>query len=205
LISLVLAPMLPTQPGAAVVDVSDAKKAAATLVISRLDEMLLDIMKRADELGYGGRYEIVSPVVRDVFDISFMARKTVGRHWAKFSEDDRKRWVETFAAFTISNFAERFDGFSGESFAIVGYKPASAETLMVLTRLNRPGEDHVSLNYRMREAASGWRVVDIYSGGRVSEIALRRSEYAKVLKDGGVEKLIASVSKMTAKRASSAQ
>jgi phospholipid transport system substrate-binding protein len=129
----------------------------------------------------------------------------VGRHWAKFSEDDRKRWVETFAAFTISNFAERFDGFSGESFTIVGYKPASAETLMVLTRLNRPGEDHVSLNYRMREAASGWRVVDIYSGGRVSEIALRRSEYAKVLKDGGVEKLIASVSKMTAKRASSAE
>jgi phospholipid transport system substrate-binding protein len=204
-LALALAPILPTQPGAAVADVPDAKKAAASQVISRLDEMLLDIMKRADELGYGGRYEIVAPVVRDVFDISFMARKTVGRHWTKFSDDDRRRWVETFEAFTISNFAERFDGFSGESFTIVGHKPASGETLIVLTRLNRPGTDDVSLNYRMREASAGWRVVDIYSGGRVSEIALRRSEYAKVLKDGGVNKLIASVSKMTAKRAGSVE
>lgn len=188
-------------PRPAAADFPEEKKAAATLAIVRLDDVLLDIMMRADELGYGGRYERVAPVVREVFDIVFMAKKTVGRHWADFSAEDRRRWVETFEAFTISNFAERFDGFSGESFTILGHQPASSQTLMVLTRLNRPGSDDVSLNYRMREASEGWRVVDVYSGGRVSEIALRRSEYARVLKDGGVGQLIDSVAEMTSRRA----
>jgi hypothetical protein len=44
-------------------------------------------------------------------------------------------------------------------------------------------------------------VVDIYSDGSVSEVALRRSEYSAVLKGGSIDELIAAVSAKTAKRA----
>jgi len=169
--------------------------------IERLNDTLIDIMKRSDDLGYQGRYDVMAPVVRETFDVPFMAAKSIGRTWRKLGAEDRERWVAAFEGYTVSNLADRFDGFSGESLEIVGEKPASHETRVVLTLLTRPGDDDVELNYRMREGDGGWRVVDIYSDGKVSEIALRRSEYASVLKQGGIEKLIASVNAKTAERA----
>jgi len=174
---------------------------AAPEAIGRLNAALIDIMQRADGLGYGGRFEVVAPVVSDLFDIPFMAAKSIGGYWRKLNGEERRRWVKTFEVYMVSNFADRFDGFSGESFEIVGEKPASRETLMVQTRLNRPGEDAVDLDYRMREEERGWKVVDIYSDGKISEVALRRSEYSAVLKRGGIEQLIAAVDAKTKKRA----
>lgn len=179
-----------------------AVAAGPPVPIARFNEALLEIMRRADELGYQGRYDTVASVVRDTFDVKFMAAKSIGRTWRKLGADDRQRWVAAFEGYTVSNFADRFDGFSGETLEIVGEKPASHETRVVLTLLTRPGDDDVELNYRMREGDSGWKVVDIYSDGKVSEIALRRSEYASVLKQGGIEKLITSVNAKTAERAS---
>jgi phospholipid transport system substrate-binding protein len=193
--------LLLTYPLTAQAEEPALEENGAEQVIQHLNESLLTIMKRADELGYQGRYELVAPMVEDSFDLIFMAKKTVGRYWAKLSDDEKRRWVDTFSGFTISNFADRFDGYSGQTFAIVGKKPASHETVMVLTQLVRPEADDVELNYRMREQAGEWKVVDIYSGGKVSEVALRRSEYASVLKSGGIEKLIVVVGEKAENRA----
>ncbi len=170
--------------------------------IRRLNEALIEIMKQAEGGdSYAGRFERVAPVVRAVFDMPFMAAKAIGRYWRKLDSDQRIRWVKTFENFTISNFADRFDGYSGQSFEIRGERPASRQTRVVETLLNRPGEDAVELDYRMSERAGNWRVVDIYSDGSVSEVALRRSEYSAVLKGGSIDELIAAVSAKTAKRA----
>jgi phospholipid transport system substrate-binding protein len=181
--------------------VDPATKAGAPAVIGRFNEMLLDLMQRADELGYRGRFELVDRSVAETFDISFMAAKSIGSYWRKLDDEKKAHWVRTFSDFTVSTYADRFDGYSGQSFAIVGEKPASHDTLVILTRLVRPDKDDVDLDYRMREGDEGWRVVDVYSDGKVSEVALRRSEYAAVLKQGGIDKLIDAVSKKTAKRA----
>lgn len=170
--------------------------------IRRLNTTLIDIMKSAEEgLSYQGRFERVAPVVQETFDMPFMAAKTIGSYWRKLDPEERRRWVKAFGDFTISNFADRFDGFSGQTLEIRGERPASRDTLIVETRLNRPGDDAVDLDYRMRARAGDWRVVDIYSDGSVSEVALRRSEYASFLKGGGIDDLIAAVSAKTAKRA----
>jgi phospholipid transport system substrate-binding protein len=171
------------------------------VAIDRLNKALLEIMMRADELGYSGRYALVAPVVLQTFDMNFMASKSIGSTWRKLQPDERARWVETFGAYTISSMADRFDGFSGETLKIVGDRPASHETLVIQTSLDRPGEDSVGLDYRMRAAGPTWKIIDVYSDGKVSEIALRRSEYASVLRSGGIEGLITAVSEKTQARA----
>lgn len=175
---------------------SSTKSVAAESTIERLDDALLDIMKRADQLGLMGRLETIEPVIRRSFDLSFMARATVGPAWKEFSDEARDLWVETFSSYTIYKLADRFDGFSGQSFEIVGQKPASLGTLIIQTLLKRPSDNDVRLDYRMREKESSWKVIDIYAKGRVSEIALRRSEYSAILKRGGMDLLIESVSAM---------
>jgi phospholipid transport system substrate-binding protein len=161
--------------------------------VEKLHEGLVAIMRSADELGYRGRYDQLSPIVAENFDLEFMASKSVGRHWKKLDANDQERWLEVFVRLITANYAGRFNAFSGEHFETLGEESAIHGTRVVMTRLVRPGEDDVQLNYRLREVDGHWRIIDIYLNGTVSELALRRSEYSSVLKRDGFEKLISTL------------
>lgn len=170
-----------------------AETPVATPAIEKLNAALLEIMKNADSLGYQGRFDTVSPVVQEVFDMQFMASKSVGRHWDKWSPEDQERWLELFARHIAANYAGQFTGYSGESFEILGEEPAIRDTRVVRTRLTRPSDEDVQLNYRLRQVDGEWRIIDIYLNGTVSELALRRSEYSSVLKREGLESLLSTI------------
>ena len=158
-----------------------------------LHAALLAIMRSSDELGYSGRLDRISPVVAETFDLPFMAAKSMGRHWKKLPEADQGRWLEIFASHVSANYAGQFTGFSGETFETLGEETAIRDTRVVRTRLTRPKEEAVQLNYRLREVDGDWRIIDIYLNGTVSELALRRSEYSSVLKRQGFEKLLSTI------------
>ena len=56
-----------------------------------------------------------------------------------------------------------------------------------------PGSEDVVLNYRLRKTRDGWRIIDIYLKGTVSELALRRSDFSSTLKQKGFGELAAAV------------
>jgi phospholipid transport system substrate-binding protein len=162
-------------------------------LVETLHAELLGVMEQAVELGYEGRYEKLAPVLKEHFDISFMAQKSVGRHWKSMGEDDRQRLVATFTCFTIANYAGRFDGYSGQHFETLGQEPSIHDTVVVHTRLVDPGDDPVQLDYRLRPVDGGWKIIDVYLNGTVSELALRRSEYSSLIQREGFAALIAAL------------
>ena len=178
----------------------DAVKPTAVETIHLLHSAFLDVMKRASELGFDGRLNELTGTVEDSFDLEFMALKTIGEGRKGLGESERARWIASFKGFLLSNYARRFDGWSGQSFENVSEDPAPRNTVVVRTRLLRPNKEDVKLDYRLRPTASGWRIIDIYSNGNVSELALRRSEFSKLFKQVGLDQLIASVDEKAARR-----
>jgi phospholipid transport system substrate-binding protein len=173
---------------------AEAPAEPATPVIERLHDTILGAMKQADELGYEGRYERLEPVLRETFDFDFMAEKAVGRYWRDLSPEDRERMRDVFARFTLSTYANRFSGWSGERFETRAEDSAPRDTVFVRTELVRTdGEENVEINYRLRHTPEGWRVIDVLLRGTVSELALRRSEYSSVIKRDGFDALLASL------------
>lgn len=154
---------------------------------------LLSIMKEAKTLGFEGRSTRLEPLMEKVFDLDFMASKTVGRHWRKLTDADQQRWSQVFARLTTANYAGRFTGYTGERFKMMGQEEAARGTRLVLTKIVIPDEEAVEINYRLIEKDGHWRVIDVYLDGTVSELALRRSEYSSALKREGFEQLIADV------------
>lgn len=154
---------------------------------------LLQIMKDAKTLGFQGRIQKLEPLMAKTFDLDFMASKTVGRHWATLSAADKKRWAETFTRFTTANYAGRFTGYTGEEFITLGVEDAARDTRLVRTKIVVPNDETVELNYRVMLRGGQWRVIDVYLNGKVSELALRRSEYASALKRDGFDGLVTSV------------
>jgi phospholipid transport system substrate-binding protein len=186
---------------AAALGFSDAARAevvapavsAPVRVVEKLHAALLGVMKDAEKLGYEGRVERLAPVLTETYDTSFMAEKSVGRHWKQASPADQAELVATFSRFMISNYAGRFDGYSGQSFQTLGEEPSAQGTVLVRTRLLDPGDEGVQLDYRLRETAGNWKIVDVYLNGTVSELALRRSEYVSLIKRDGWQGLISAL------------
>jgi len=174
-----------------------AAPSGAIEAVEALQEQFLSVMMQAEEIGYEGRYERLQGIVTQSFDLQFMAEKSIGRHWKKLTPEEQQRWLATFHDVTAATYAGRFEGFSGQTFEIVGEEPAAHGTVVVLARILSPGEDDTQINYRMREKDGEWRVIDVYLNGTVSELALRRSEYSSVLKREGFDKLIETVDAKT--------
>ena len=168
----------------------DPDVSAAREPVEGLYAALLGAMKGGDSLGFEGRRELVAPAVDAAYDLEFMASKVLGRHWRVLSEEQRTAWVETFRALTVNTYASRFKSFSGQALEVGEVAPASRGTAVVYTRIHSPGEEPVEIRYRMRPLdEAGWRIVDVYLNGTVSELALRRSEYSSVIKREGFEYL----------------
>ena len=166
---------------------------APTKVVDALHENLISVMKNAETLGYDGRFARLEPVIRELFDIPFMAEKSIGRHWKTVDEDSRARLVATFERFTIANYAGRFTGYSGQFFETLKEQESKHGTVLVYSHLVSDNET-VQLNYRLRPTeGNGWRIIDVLLNGTVSELALRRSEYSSLIQREGFAALMSAL------------
>ena len=68
----------------------------------------------------------------------------------------------------------------------------------------RPGRKNTKLNYLVRRFDGGWRAIDVYLKGSISEVATKRSEYSGILRKRGVNALVEQIRKKTASLASEA-
>jgi phospholipid transport system substrate-binding protein len=169
----------------------------ATAAIERLNATLLDVMKNAEKLGFEGRRAQLEPVLDATYDFPAMAQRSLGPAFAKLDEAQRARFVQAFRGMTLRTYATRFTGWAGERFETKGQEDSVAGTVIVRSVVHAENED-VSLDYRLRDTPSGWRVIDVYLRGTVSELALRRSEYSAVLEREGFEALLSALERKVA-------
>jgi phospholipid transport system substrate-binding protein len=165
--------------------------------IGRFNAALLDTMKRADELGYRGRYQILEPVVKDVFAMSFMASKAMGSHWKKLTPKQQEIYLKTYTDWTIATYAARFDGYSGEKFDVSKNSPVDKETVSVKSSIFKSsGERIVDFKYILRRISGGWRIIDIRIV-EVSQLALTKAQFVGVMNKEGFDSLISMLKEKT--------
>ncbi len=167
-------------------------------VIDRFHRSLIGVMTRANELEFRGRYDALSPEIARAFHVPVMTRIVAGRHWKKFSNDQKSALVEAFGRMTTATYANRFDGYSGERFRILGEAPARRKSLIVKSEIVKSDGEAVAINYLMRKFKRGWRVVDVQLKGAYSELATRRSEYSSILRRSGLATLLAAIARKVA-------
>ena len=170
-------------------------------MVKSLNDSLLYMMKNAAALRFSSRRDFLAPRLGAVFHLPVMARIVVGSRWRKLNPNQQQRLVDGFSRLTISTYARRFDGWSGESFEIRTVEPVREKTVLVKTAILRPKDDPVEINYLMRQFESGWRVIDVYLKQSYSELATKRSEYSSVLRRKGFEALMREIEQKVAQYA----
>jgi phospholipid transport system substrate-binding protein len=170
----------------------EAPPASAIPVVDQFHGVLIGVMKDATALGFEGRKDKLAPALDATYDFPTMAQRSIATGWGKLDQSQRDRFVAAFRALTLRTYAARFDGYANERFETLGEEPSVANTVIVRTVLHTANED-IHLDYRLRSTPAGWRVIDVYLSGTVSELALRRAEYTSVLEREGFDALLAAL------------
>lgn len=159
-------------------------------VIDALHAVLLQVMQNADQLGVQGRYDTLEPRLRETYDFERMIAVSAGSHWAGAGEAERTQLLAAFIRYSVATYASRFTGYDGEQFVVQGERAGPRETVLVETTIQPRNAQPIPITYVMRRRDNGdARVVDVLLENAISELAVRRSDYARILQDGGPSRL----------------
>ena len=173
---------------------AEATGASALDTVQSFYDTLLATMRRGNELGQSGRFIQLQPVVHSIFDLPFMARMAIGSGWATVSSAQQQELIEAFERYIAAIYADRFDTYSGEQLQVLGEQRSDAGTV-VMTRIVDSNGEPENVNYLMRSRGSMWQIADVFLNGTISELAIRRSEFAAIRRRQGVDGLIAELNR----------
>jgi len=160
----------------------------AVLKIETYYQQLMPTIKQAGRLSVRERDTRFTPVITAIFDLPTMTRLAVGPAWKSFSAEQQAAVQDAFARFIVADYASQIKDYSGESFVVD--PQTTPETRgggeIVKTKLLQPSGRSVSINYLVRRE----RVIDIYLNGTISDLAMRRDEFASIIASGGADVLI---------------
>ena len=156
-------------------------------LVDDLHETLLAAMK-ADamkaESSFEARYALIEPSIDRVFDLQAISRISLGKSWRGMDEASRLRFVGLIRDLIISTYADRFGSFGGQRFETVEARQMRPGRWIVKTHLITSDGATVTLDYYLRNEL----VFNIVADG-VSDLSLRRADYAAVIERDGLEGL----------------
>jgi len=165
-------------------------------IVQAFYDTLEETMKQGEELGFDGRYKKLDPVIDQTFDVPVMAKIAVGAEWTRFTADEKTRMLDAFNRYMVTTYAARFKSYDGQKFEVGEVKQPAENRTLVETKLVRSDGDPVALNYLFRPGADGgWKIIDVYLSGAISEMARMRSDFSATVTSGGADGLIAALEK----------
>lgn len=160
--------------------------------IHSLYNNLLVTMKNGSVLGGSGRYAQLAPVIRRSFDLPFMARLAFGSGWSSLTPAQQQQVTESYGRYISAVYADRFDSYHGQQLDVTGERQNSYGVI-VTSKIIKSDGTPVEVDYLVRSDNGTWLIGDIYLDGTISEVATHRSEFADILRNQGVDGLVAAL------------
>jgi len=176
-----------------------ASNALPSAPIDRLDNALLAAMKAASSTSFEARYATLEPIIAQVFNLDAVLAASVGLSWATMPDAQKATLAQAFRRYTVSSYVSNFNSYKGQTFEITpSVRTLANGEVIVQTRLMRPDDSPLKLDYVMRGGTAGWQAVDVLTDGSISRVAVQRSDFRQLLASGGVSGLTAGLERKVA-------
>jgi phospholipid transport system substrate-binding protein len=172
---------------------------SAQATVNDLQSGMLDILKQTSGQPFDKRAAALCPLLEAKMDVKLQSAMAIGRSvWDSWSDAQRTAYTGKFKQYLCAIYASRFRSFTGESLVVTGDRPGPGNAVIVNSEVRIPNEPSIPIDYVMHKNGDAWKVADLYLGGRISEVALRRSEFANVLRTQGFDGLMNAIATKTA-------
>ena len=136
----------------------------------------------------GKLYGLIRSYILPHLDFYSMSQTVLGKHWSKASKGEQQAFVVEFRELLIRTYGTALLNYSGKE---IQYSPAkvSGKYAVVRTKVPSSGGSPVSIDYRLSQRGSGWKVIDIKVGG-VSLVSNYRTSFSSKASQIGVGGLV---------------
>lgn len=194
--AMLLALGLSTFAGAAVAPVSPAMaepgtdSGVAKGVINETIEHALKIL-RDQELKKDSKARIgkLRAAVDGVFDWEAMAQSSIGPHWRKLDDDERRQFVDVFKELLAKQYMDDIDRFQGSEQLRVTGADTRGKQVVVKTVLITVSREEVPIDYTMHKPDGKWLVEDVAIEG-VSMVNHYRKSFSRFLVNSDFDALM---------------
>jgi phospholipid transport system substrate-binding protein len=160
--------------------------------IRQLFAALLRVMKAGRATPFATRFDILAPVVDQTFDLTTILETSVGATWENLPHDQQATLLTAFRRYTVASYISGFDQ-NNEHFEINPEPRIAGNEQIVRTRIVVDAGDEHELDHVMRQGPTGWRIVDVLVDGAISRVAVQRSDFRQLMRQGGAPALAQSL------------
>ncbi len=138
----------------------------------------------------------VPQTLRSAFDGPFIAQAALGKYWTGAPAADRAAFVEALTDAIVKALVKRLGKHRDQDFAILSTKNITNGDVVVRSKLSPPGQDAITVDWRIHRCKGGLCVADLIVGGASVTVQRRDDISARLAANGGsLPKLIADLRK----------
>lgn len=161
---------------------TEAVRSTINEVIRTLEDKELKKPGRSEE-----RRRQLEKVIGNRFSYDEMAKRSLGAHWNKLTDQERREFVDLFQRLLSNSYADKIEGYSGEQ---VHYLAERLEGKYAEVRTKvASGKAEIPLDYRMLSNSDDWRVYDVIVDG-ISLVNNYRGQFTKILRESSYADLL---------------
>ena len=171
---------------------TDAVKGGVDSILTKLRDPAFKELPRDEKIA--GIREIINAI----FDWTELSKRTLGRHWKKFSDAQQKEFTDLFSRLLENVYADRLLAYSDQKVVFEKETELKKGRVEVASHIRLSDGKKVPLNYRMTEKSGSWKVYDVVIEG-VSMVKNYRSQFKDILSKKSPDDLINTLKKKTQK------
>lgn len=151
------------------------------------------------ELSDDQRQDRFRAILNRKFEVSSIARFTLGRFWRRTSKEQRKEYIGLFEDFIVQAYAAHFKEYSGEVFTVGEVREINERDSLVQSELALKDGRKIVVHWRVR-GKSDPKIIDVIVEG-VSMVITHRDEFSSIIsRNGGkIDGLLTALRKKTRK------
>jgi phospholipid transport system substrate-binding protein len=139
----------------------------------------------------------IREVVDDVIDWEEMSRRSLGIHWQKRTDEEKREFVRLFSQLIEKTYRDKVEDYSGERVNYVGER-IDGDYAEVESRIVTSKNTEIPVNYKMSRKQGKWWVYDIVIEG-VSFVNNYRTQFNSILASSSYPGLVKQLKAKTEK------
>ncbi len=170
----------------ALVTIGPAHAGAPTEQIQSAVEKATSILKDP-KLQSEAKRKQLREAVYPKFDFAEMARRSLGSHWQRRSPEEQRDFVKVFTELIENSYMSTLESYEGEK-VVIGGEKQDKEFAEVDTKIITKKGEEFSVNYRLRQSGSDWKIYDVVIEN-ISLVNNYRSQFNRVIAQSSYEEL----------------
>lgn len=145
------------------------------ILANKAIEVLDDITLNQDE-----RDVAFKELLREGFDLDYIGKLTLGRHWRTANPEQKQEFQELFPEYVLSIYSDRLRERGDEVFEVINTVPAGKKDVYVRSEIIRPGAEPLLADWRVRYKNEAFKIVDLKIEG-ISMVLTQRDEFSSII------------------------